>query len=63
MRKFYFLGEIFVKSSQVFEKSNDFSGFGKFFSEYLIAWREGDIQFEIEKMPRGLVQTYGLHGI
>ena len=40
MRKFYFLGEIFVKSSQVFEKSNDFSGFGKVDEKVGIARRE-----------------------
>ena len=37
MRKFYFLGEIFVKSSHGLEKSNDFS-MGNVMAG--IAWRE-----------------------
>ena len=39
MRKFYFLGEIFVKSSHRLEKSNDFSVFGKVDEKDLIAKR------------------------
>ena len=52
MRKFYFLGEIFVKSSRGFEKSNDFSGFGKVDEKDLIAGRESEILFEIRKATR-----------
>ena len=52
MRKFYFLGEIFVKSSRGFEKSNDLSGFGKVDEKDLIAERESAIQFEIRNATR-----------